>query len=261
MNDSRSEPEDKGLYEKAKQIVKNRVKVWPSAYASGQLVKEYKRMGGKYKKGKSKESSLSRWYKEDWRNVCEKNKNGGYKKCGRSSASTNYMKYPYCRPSRRISRDTPKTIRELSPKKLKNMCVKKRSSMKKSHGKQTRIRLQSRKRLRGGSGKIRGGKIRGGSAGEKDLNGVRFTRGPGRYKYTAILPNGKRVHFGHRDYQHYKDSVPKSLGGKLWTKLDHNDNKRRENYRKRHGGVLTKDRSKAYLRKYSPSWFSYYFLW
>ena len=28
--------------------VKKRVDVWPSAYASGQLVQEYKRMGGRY---------------------------------------------------------------------------------------------------------------------------------------------------------------------------------------------------------------------
>mgnify|MGYP001369725066 CR=1 FL=1 len=34
--------------------VKSRYKVWPSAYASGYLVKEYKRRGGKYRKPSKK---------------------------------------------------------------------------------------------------------------------------------------------------------------------------------------------------------------
>ena len=41
-------PVNKALYAKAKAKVKARVAKWPSAYASGQLVQEYKRMGGKY---------------------------------------------------------------------------------------------------------------------------------------------------------------------------------------------------------------------
>lgn len=41
-------PLNKALYAKAKAKVKARVAKWPSAYASGQLVQEYKRMGGKY---------------------------------------------------------------------------------------------------------------------------------------------------------------------------------------------------------------------
>ena len=36
------------LYAKARALVKARVKKWPSAYASGQLVQQYKKMGGKY---------------------------------------------------------------------------------------------------------------------------------------------------------------------------------------------------------------------
>ena len=48
-----AKPANPSLYAKAKAIVKKRVKKWPSAYASGQLVQQYKRMGGKYK-GKKK---------------------------------------------------------------------------------------------------------------------------------------------------------------------------------------------------------------
>ena len=44
-----AKPAHPSLYAKAKAIVKKRGKKWPSAYASGQLVQQYKRMGGKYK--------------------------------------------------------------------------------------------------------------------------------------------------------------------------------------------------------------------
>lgn len=95
-----------------------------------------------------------------------------------------------------------------------------------------------------------------------NLNQVeKFVLGPGRYKYTAILKNGHKVNFGHRDYQHYKDSVPVELGGGKWTSKNHLDIARRKNYRTRHAGVLTKNGKPAYKVKYSPSWFSYHYLW
>ena len=42
-------PVNKKLYASVLKYVKARAKVWPSAYASGQVVKRYKRMGGKYR--------------------------------------------------------------------------------------------------------------------------------------------------------------------------------------------------------------------
>ena len=44
-----SVPTNKKLYNRIKKKIKARSKVWPSAYASGQLVREYKRKGGKYR--------------------------------------------------------------------------------------------------------------------------------------------------------------------------------------------------------------------
>jgi hypothetical protein len=46
----------------------------------------------------------------------------------------------------------------------------------------------------------------------KNINGIVFVKGPGFKKYTAILPNGKKVHFGDKRYEQYKDSVPKNRG-------------------------------------------------
>jgi hypothetical protein len=67
-------------------------------------------------------------------------------------------------------------------------------------------------------------------------------------KYTAILPDGKRVNFGALGYEHYEDKTPL----KLYSHLDHNDKQRRDLYYKRH--------NKDYP-KYSPDWFSKKYLW
>ena len=49
-------------------------------------------------------------------------------------------------------------------------------------------------------------------------------------KYVAILPDGRRFHFGDTRYQQYKDNTPL----KLYSYLDHHDKHRRELYYKRH---------------------------
>ena len=46
------------LYAKAKAKAKNKFDVYPSAYANGYMVQEYKRMGGKYKGATGGEVSL-----------------------------------------------------------------------------------------------------------------------------------------------------------------------------------------------------------
>jgi hypothetical protein len=96
-------PENPKLYKKAKDIV---YKQYPnhSAYRSGALVKKYKELGGTYIEDE-KDRTLSRWFKEQW-----KNQRGeiGYKKSG-----------DVYRPTIRVSKKTPVTFRELSPKQIK----------------------------------------------------------------------------------------------------------------------------------------------
>ena len=91
--------------------------------------------------------------------------------------------------------------------------------------------------------------------------GIYFTVPSNKKKYTAHLPSGKKVSFGAKGYEHYKDWVPKRLGGKRWSHKDHMDSKRRKNYRRRHGSIRLKDGRKAVNVKYSPAWFSYWYLW
>lgn len=125
------EPLDDKLWAKAKRRVKARVSVWPSAYASGQLVQEYKRMGGEFK-GAKRTGDLARWYKEKWVDVCEWPKRSP---CGREAAKEKsdirISNYPYCRPSVKVSTDTPTTVQQMSPKAREAACAKKRRSPKK----------------------------------------------------------------------------------------------------------------------------------
>lgn len=44
-----NEPTNKALYSRVKAEAKRKFKVYPSAYANGWLVREYKKRGGKYK--------------------------------------------------------------------------------------------------------------------------------------------------------------------------------------------------------------------
>lgn len=123
-------PKNKSLYDRVKKEAKRKFKVWPSAYASGWLVKEYKRRGGTYSGKKSKEKGIGRWFEEKWINVCKLPRKVS---CGRPKTSlSNWKKrYPYCRPSKRITGSTPKTSRELTKSEIQRRCKQKsRSPMK-----------------------------------------------------------------------------------------------------------------------------------
>lgn len=95
------------------------------------------------------------------------------------------------------------------------------------------------------------------------MNGVDYFEVPttGTAKYVAVLKNGQRVRFGHRDYEHYKDTVPRAKGGGKWAHRNHLDTARRDAYRSRHQGVRNRFGRPAYLVKYSPAWFSWNYLW
>lgn len=57
---SRAKPMNIALYNRVKAEAKRKYKVWPSAYASGWLVQEYKKRGGKYTISKSSKKSRNR---------------------------------------------------------------------------------------------------------------------------------------------------------------------------------------------------------
>lgn len=88
-----------------------------------------------------------------------------------------------------------------------------------------------------------------------------WSKGSGNKKYKVKILNNdkiiKTVQFGDIRYEQYKDVTPL----KLYSNLNHLDNKRRLNYRKRHQKILLKDGTPSYKKKYTPAWFSYKYLW
>ena len=134
---------------------KHKFEVYPSAYANGyasQVCKGSKPdyLGetsgddaylGKLEERKETESSnpLQRWFKEDWRNVCETDADGNYLTCGRKKASLNPKDYPYCRPKNKLEGTTVKSIDELSQDEINRMCAQKRSIEPGVDGKPTRV--------------------------------------------------------------------------------------------------------------------------
>ena len=123
------------LYLRIKARIRARLKpgqAW-GAYHSGMLVQQYKRAGGTYRTARpiassstSREragSSLARWYKERWVDVCAW---PARRPCGRASAARG--PFPYCRPSVRVTGRTPRTVQQLSAAERKRRCATKRRS-------------------------------------------------------------------------------------------------------------------------------------
>lgn len=115
---------NKKLYQKVIEDAKKRFKVWPSAYASGWVVRRYKELGGTYTESTKSvdKKGLSRWYRQEWINVCELPK---IVPCGRHKASIDAT-YPYCRPRKRVTEETPKTAGQMSAQDMKKLCTKKK---------------------------------------------------------------------------------------------------------------------------------------
>ena len=51
-------------------------------------------------------AGLKEWFKQDWVDIGAKKKGGGFKKCGRKSASGSKRKYPKCVPAAKAARMT-----------------------------------------------------------------------------------------------------------------------------------------------------------
>lgn len=127
---------------------KSKFEVYPSAYANGYASQVCS--GGKpdfegierndYGNApKDPNSDLSRWYDEQWVNVCERDDKGNYLPCGRSKAKLNAKNYPYCRPLHKLNGTTVKSVDELTQEQLNKMCKNKRSIKPGVDGKPTRV--------------------------------------------------------------------------------------------------------------------------
>ena len=104
-----SKPVDKELYEKVKKKVYKDMPTH-SAYRSGQLVKQYKEAFKKKYKDRpaytGKSDKLKNWFREEWRT--------------QEGKTTYQKKGDIFRPTKRITKDTPTTFKELSKKEIES---------------------------------------------------------------------------------------------------------------------------------------------
>jgi len=99
------EPLNKELYENVKKKIMASYKK-NSAFASGAIVKEYKRQGGEYSQDK-KPKNLKRWFDEKWVDV------------NPMIGITNDDAYPVFRPTVKINNKTPTLVQEIPVSNLK----------------------------------------------------------------------------------------------------------------------------------------------
>jgi hypothetical protein len=235
-----NKPKKLGLYKKIKKGIYSRIPKH-SAYRSGLVVKKYKE---EFKKkygdepayeGTKKGSNLDRWFREKWESDTGK--------IGYTDKSSVY------RPTIRITKDTPKTFSELSNKDIKKAKIEK--------AKTGRVR------------KFGGFKF--GNLGKRQRDIVKMLTGDGlkpefkkstrKDKKYMVRYNNKLIHFGAIKNGIPMDQYKDSTGLGLYSKYDHNDEKRRDNYRARHSKIKIKDGSYAYKNKDQPSYWSWHFLW
>ena len=143
---------------------KSKFKVYPSAYANGFASKWYKKRGGGWRTVKKKSSNesietneasspaqqaaiainmkkkgikpknenvnedLRNWFKEKWVDVSKK-VDGKHPPCGRKDADG--KAYPKCRPSKKVSSETPKVASSYDKDEKKAMTQQKRREEKK----------------------------------------------------------------------------------------------------------------------------------
>lgn len=94
-------PTNQDLYDYCKYIIFQKYKK-NSAYRSGAIIKLYKELGGTFEDD-NEEKPLKRWFKEEWKDI--------------NPLKTEHS-YPVYRPTKRINKKTPLTVKEIKPENL-----------------------------------------------------------------------------------------------------------------------------------------------
>ena len=110
-------------------------------------------------------AGLKTWFKQDWVDIGSKKKGGGFKKCGRKSASGSKRKYPKCVPAAKAESLTEGQRRS---------AVSRKRAAGNPGGKPTNVKTFTRKKA--AMGRYMGKMIEG------DLGGVRVSN-PSYKKY------------------------------------------------------------------------------
>lgn len=108
------EPQDKRLYAKVKKEADAKFLAPTSVYKSAWIVREYKKRGGTYNSSKpDPNKGLTRWFKEKWVDLNRRSN----EPCGRKKATADGT-YPLCRPTVKVTDQTPRLKQTLSKKEI-----------------------------------------------------------------------------------------------------------------------------------------------
>ena len=83
-------------------------------------------------------AGLKEWVKQDWVDIGAKKKGGGFKKCGRKSASGSKRKYPKCVPAAKAA--------SMTDSQRRSAVARKRSKAQGVGGKPTNVPTFAKKR-------------------------------------------------------------------------------------------------------------------
>ena len=127
-------PLDVNLYASVKRNANARFLAKTSVYKSAWIVREYKKRGGMYDSHllPPRSTGLQRWFREKWVDVSRND----HAPCGRPSSKSK-LAYPLCRPTVRVTKNTPTTLQELSTMQIRRALKHKKDV--KSRG---RVRFQ-----------------------------------------------------------------------------------------------------------------------
>lgn len=95
-------PKDKALYNRVKKMADEIYKK-PSAYKSGYIVKTYKELNGEYIDD-NQPKKLQAWFKAKWTDI---------------NPNKTKTSYPVYRPTIKVNKQTPLTVKEIDEKNLK----------------------------------------------------------------------------------------------------------------------------------------------
>ena len=90
------------------------------------------------------------------------------------------------------------------------------------------------------------------------MNKLKFEKSKSKNKkYSVVTPSGKKINFGDKRYEQFKDTTPL----KLYKNLDHGDKKRQKNYCARSSKIRDKNNKLTKNNKESPNHYSMMYLW
>ena len=125
-------------------------------------------------------AGLKEWFKQDWVDIGAKKKGGGFKKCGRKSASGSKRKYPKCVPAAKAA--------SMTDSQRRSAVARKRSKPQGVGGKPTNVKTFAKRKKAADGGMIKQAQQNyKGSYISGDLGGVKVSNPSLRKYYKGML--------------------------------------------------------------------------